>query len=118
MTLTAAATRPMLETLALVAGWTSLHSADPGSTGAAELAGGRPAYERQPVVWQSVPGMIVSANVIQFDVPGTTTATHLGYWDSPVGGVFYGARQLDEAQTFGEQGTYTIDAGGITEALV
>lgn len=41
----------MLDHLASIAKFASLHSADPGDNGANELSGGSPAYERRPVRW-------------------------------------------------------------------
>jgi len=60
---------------------------------------------------------ISSASTIVFDVPGSTTINHLGYWSASSGGTFYGARALDTAQTFATPGTYTIAIGNLTETI-
>lgn len=95
----------------------SLHTADPGNgtsvTGGTEVTGGSPAYARKAVTWSaaSAGSKAASASVV-FDVPGSTTVTHLGYWRSTT---YLGSRALDSSQAFTTQGTYTTTA--ITESL-
>jgi hypothetical protein len=52
-----------------------------------------------------------------FDVPGSTTITHLGYWSASTSGTFYGSRALDASQTFATAGTYTISGGNLSESI-
>ena len=71
---------------AAAATYLSLHTADPGTTGASEVSGG--GYARAPITW--APGPVDGA------VTGTATVTtaagvavtHAGLWGSPVGGTF------------------------------
>lgn len=99
-----------------VAAYVSLHTADPGATGTNEVTGGAPAYARKAVTWAAPASGSVSSNVqVVFDVPGSTTISHLGFWSASSGGTFYGSRALDSSQTFASQGTYTIASGGIVE---
>ena len=171
----------------------SLHTADPGATGASEVTGGSPAYARKAAVWAAaatsvltvtnkaltsnvatlttsvahglqvgddvivtgvdstfngvrtvtaVPstttfsyavtaanvasvasGGTVTAHILStsagttFDVPGTTTVTHLGYWSALTAGTFRGSRPLSANETFTGQGTYTLAAGAIDETI-
>lgn len=66
----------------------SLHTGDPGTTGAAEATGGSPAYARKLTTWAggasdgSVPGSQVT-----FDVPAGTY-THMGIWSAATAGTF------------------------------
>jgi hypothetical protein len=65
----------------------SLHSADPGTTGASELTGG--GYVRQAVTfatWASG----ASSNTASAAVPnaGTTAATHFGLWTASTSGTY------------------------------
>lgn len=107
----------MLDQLGTLVGYVSLHTADPGATGTSEVTGGSPAYARKAVTWASAATHSKSSNNTQvFDVPASTTITHLGYWSASSGGTFYGSRPLDTNQTFATQGTYTV-ASGITETL-
>ena len=100
------------------AAYVSLHTADPGASGSAEVTGGSPAYSREGVSWASpASGSVSSASAIVFDVPGTTTISYLGYWSAATSGTFYGSRALDTNQTYATQGTYTINAGNLTETV-
>jgi len=55
----------------------SLHTADPGTTGANEAAGGT----RQTVTWSSAVNGVITAQVTFSSVSGTFT--HIGLWDNP-----------------------------------
>ena len=94
----------------------SLHTADPSTDGSNEVSGG--SYTREGVSWASAAsGSISTSASVVFDVPGSTTITHLGYWSASTSGTFYGSRALDTNQTFATAGTYTIATGNITESI-
>lgn len=94
----------------------SLHTADPGATGTAEVAGSP--YARKSASWGAAASGTVATNAnVAFDVPGSTTITHLGYWSASTSGTFLGSRALDTSQTFATAGTYTLSSGNITESL-
>lgn len=97
----------MLDALGAVAVYASLHTADPGATGTSEVSGGSPAYARKAITWNAASGgdLDNNANPV-FDVPGSTTITHLGFWSAATGGTFYGSADITD-ETFGGQGTYT-----------
>lgn len=108
----------MLNGFATGSTWASLHTADPGLSGSAEVTGGSPAYTRESLSWAAAASGSVSSNAsLVFDVPGTTTITHLGYWSASVSGTFYGSRALDTNQTYATQGTYTVASGNVTETV-
>lgn len=68
------------------AAWGSLHTADPGSTGANEVAGGL--YARLALTW--TPGG-TDGNIsvtVTFDAPNGTVVTHIGVWTAASGGSF------------------------------
>lgn len=108
MGLTNAAKNAMLDHLAGLAVYASLHSADPGSTGTNELTGGSPAYARKAITWNAASaGNLDDSNAPVFDVPAGSTVSHFGLWSAVSGGTFYGSGDLvDEA--FAGQGTYTL----------
>lgn len=117
--LNAGAKNAMLDLFGNLAGFASLHTADPGNTGTSEVVGGAPAYARKTLTWAPAITASKQSNVrIVFDVPFGTTITHLGYWSQATGGVFYGSRALDTNQTYASQGTYSVASGAITENLV
>lgn len=105
----------MLDRLAQLAVFASIHTADPGTTGTGEVTGGT--YARKAITWAAAAaGVLDSSNAPVFDIPAGTTITHAGFWSALTGGVFYGADQLvaaDEAspapETFTSAGTYTLN---------
>lgn len=68
----------------------SLHTADPGTTGANEATGGSPAYARKGVSWAAASGgQRASSNSQTFDVPAGSYP-YVGFWDALTAGNFYG----------------------------
>lgn len=83
----------------------SLHTADPGSTGANEATGGSPAYARQAAVWTGgASDGFSQAGQVTFDVPAGTY-THAGLWTSA--GVFVDKAAITSV-TMGGQGQVLI----------
>jgi hypothetical protein len=90
MPLTDAGRNASLDGLAAVAGFASLHSGDPSTTGANELTGGSPAYARKAITYAAASGgQRSNSAAILFDVPATTV-THVGLWSAVTAGTFYG----------------------------
>lgn len=59
----------------------SLHTGDPGLTGANEATGGSPAYARKTTVWSAgASDGVVSGSPVVFDVPAGEY-THFGVWN-------------------------------------
>ena len=80
----------------------SLHTADPGTTGANEATGGSPAYARKTASGFPVGANGTSTNgQVVFDV-GAGTYTHWGRWK---GGFFYEGGALPAPEIFNGQGT-------------
>lgn len=68
--------------------WISLHTADPGTTGANEASGGSPAYARKQTTWTGgASDGIATGSQVTFDVPAGTY-THVGIWSTETGGTF------------------------------
>ncbi len=108
MSYSAAGKNAMLDALAAVAVYASLHTADPGTDGSNEVSGGSPAYARKAITWGSATGgAIDSSNAPVFDVPASTTVTHVGFWSASSGGTFYGSADVTD-EAFSAQGTYTL----------
>lgn len=63
----------------------SMHTADPGTTGANEATGGSPAYARKQTTWAAGANGVKVGSKITADVPAGTY-THAGMWSS--GGTF------------------------------
>lgn len=63
----------------LAANRLSLHTGDPGETGANEVVGG--SYARQPVTWTAASGGSVSPTAaVDFNGMPAVTVTHFGVW--------------------------------------
>lgn len=86
----------------------SLHTADPGSTGASEVTGGSPAYARKAITWGAAANGAISGSVT-FDVPASTTVTYAGLWSAATAGTFVDKVALT-SQTFATQGQLTVNA--------
>jgi hypothetical protein len=106
----------MLNGFAGSVAFVSLHTGNPSTNGANEVSASP--YTRESVSWGAASsGSLQNSAQVVFDVPGSTTITHLGYWSASTGGTFYGSRALDANQTFSTVGTYTIPTGNITESI-
>lgn len=74
--------------------YVSLHTADPGTTGADEATGGSPAYARQQTTWTAgASDGEVQGSQVTIDVPAGTY-THVGFWSAELGGTFVGGTSI------------------------
>lgn len=108
----AIATAQQKENLAVAYGtnaaYASLHTADPGTSGASEVTGGSPAYARKALTWTagSVDGVVTATAV--FDVPSGVTVAYAGLTTAVTAGTFLDKVAVT-SQTFGAQGTLTVN---------
>lgn len=87
--------------------YASLHTADPGATGASEVTGGT--YARKAVTWGTATGGSVSSTSIpSHDIPAGTTLAYFGWWTAASGGTWEGGGALSASETYGGAGTYTL----------
>ena len=90
----------------------SIHTADPGSTGANEVAGGDPAYARVAVTESDFDapagGECHLNNDKEFNGPANEDATHYGIWD---GTDFLGGGANTGDLTFNAEGVLLLKAG-------
>jgi hypothetical protein len=106
----------MLDALAAVAVYVSAHTADPGTTGTSEVAGG--SYARQSITWNSAAtGNLDSSNTPVIPIPAATTITHLGLWSALSSGTFYGGADITD-EAFGSAGNYTVTDFDVTLTAV
>jgi hypothetical protein len=84
----------------------SLHTADPGTSGASEVTGG--AYARKATTWGTVSGSAVTGSAVTLDVPAGTTITHWGLWSALTAGNFLYGGSLPASEVFGSNGTYSL----------
>lgn len=100
-------------------GWAyiSLHSADPGTTGASELSGG--SYARVAITWNAATGGSVTgpalAAGVSINIPASTTAAYFGIWSALTTGTYYIGGALASSVTTGTTaGVVTIAQNQIT----
>ncbi|MCA1569796.1 MAG: hypothetical protein LC798_05625 [Chloroflexi bacterium] len=104
----------MLDHLATLAGFASLHTADPGTTGTSEVTGGTPAYARKAITWNAAASANLDNNANPvFDVPAGTTVSFVGFWSAATSGTFYGSADVTD-EVYGAQGTYTLSDADIS----
>lgn len=97
----------------------SLHTGDPGNTGASEVAsaGG---YARQAVAFTKTPGptSTVATNTLIITYSAATapwgTITYFGIWDAVSGGNFRGGNVMNTPKTVNVADTARFAAGALT----
>lgn len=67
--------------------WLSLHTADPGSTGASEVSGGTPAYARKQTTWGTPASGSMVGSKVSINVPATTVVA-AGVWSASTTGTY------------------------------
>lgn len=87
----------------------SLHTADPGDTGASEVSGGSPAYARKAITFAAAASGLIddSTNGVTFDVPASTTVAYVGYWSAITSGTWLGSSAVT-SEAFAGQGQYVL----------
>ena len=86
----------------------SLHTADPGETGANELAGGT--YARQSItVGAAAAGVRDATALPTFSVPAGATVQYVGYWTAGSPDIFVGSDQVT-AEAFAADGQYALSS--------
>lgn len=100
----------------LVAGttyYTSLHSADPGTTGANEFSGG--GYARQATVFNAWSAGATGNNAgVAVPNGGTVPATHVGFWTAATAGTYLGGLPMASPVT---AASVTFAAGALAPAV-
>lgn len=94
----------------------SLHTADPGATGASEVTGG--SYARNAIALDAAAAK-ATANTDAESFTGMPAATvsHVGLWTASSAGTFIGGGALNASQAVPSGGTFTINAGDLDLAL-
>jgi hypothetical protein len=108
MALNSTALNLMLEELATVAVFASLHTDTVGSGSGNEVTGGSPAYARKAITWNAAASgnLDNNANPV-FDVPAGTTIRRVGLFSASTAGTYYGDADITD-EVFAAQGTYTL----------
>lgn len=111
----AATLNAALSAVGALGGWVSLHTADPGTTGASELSGGSPAYARKQTTWGTPSAGVMTGSAQTLDVPASTTVSYFGVWTASSGGTWITGGPLRNAgntanitETYTGQGQYAL----------
>ena len=87
----------------------SLHTADPGTTGANEVTGGTPAYARVAATFAAAAaGERALSAALDFNGPANGGVTHFGVWTNEVTPTFIGGGALAGATAFNAEGKYRV----------
>jgi hypothetical protein len=86
--------------------WISLHSADPGTTGASEISGG--SYARVQTTWGTAAASSMAGSAVTINVPASTTVAYWGVWSAATGGTYEEGGTLPASETYAGAGTYTL----------
>lgn len=97
--------------------WISLHSGDPGTTGANELStsGGNPTYARKQTTWGTPAAGVMAGTAQTFDIAAGRSVSYFGVWSAASGGSWITGGPLRNAgntasitESWTEQGTYAL----------
>lgn len=103
-------------TYAVAVPYISLHTADPGTTGASEVAGG--SYARQSGAFASASAKAsVSNAAINYTLMPACTATHFGVWDASSGGNFLWGGVLSASKTINAGDTFQFPSGQLAFSI-
>jgi hypothetical protein len=84
--------------------WYSMHTADPGTTGANELAGSA----RKSGPFPAASGGEATNSGTTHDIPAGSTITHYGRWSASSGGTFLMGGPLPASEVYGVAGQYNL----------
>lgn len=106
MAYTAGARNAALDGVGAAGSWISLHTADPGTTGASEVPTG--VYARKQTTWGAAASSSKTGSAVVIDVPASTTVSYWGLWTAVSGGTFFYGGSLPTPEAFSSQGQYAL----------
>jgi len=99
--------------------YVSLHTGDPGTTGASEASGGSYARQLASSSFAAASGGSKASNAnVDFTSMPATTITHAGIWDSLSGGNFLSGGALAASKVVNAGDTFRLSSGQLTATLV
>ncbi len=93
-----------LDGVGTLVSWVSVHTADPGTTGASEV----PGSTRAQTTWSPAAAGSKVGTPAGVLLPAGGPYTHTGIWSAAVGGTFGAGAPLVDPETFGSPGTYNV----------
>lgn len=101
MAFTTASKDAAVNALTALGSWISLHSSDPGTTGASEVAG----VARQQTTWGASSSGTASGTQVTFSSAPAGAYTFYGVWTAATGGVYRWGFALAPGVTLSDVGT-------------
>lgn len=101
MSFTTASKNTAVDALTALGDYISLHSADPGTTGASEVGG----VTRQATTWGPSSSGTANGTQVTFASVPAGTYTHYGVWTASTGGTFRWGFALSPGVTLSDVGT-------------
>ena len=94
----------------------SLHTDDPGATGANEVAGGD--YERkEPTLGGPAAKVIANSDAMEWENMPACTVEYVGLWDTEATPNFWWGGALTVSKTLGAGDTFRLAVGALTVTL-
>ena len=106
MAFTTAAKNAAVDAIIALGNWISLHTADPGTTGASEASGG--GYARQQSAHGAAASGVATGAEVSFSNIIAAAYTHFGYWSAVTAGTFRHGNVLTPSMTLGGTGTLKV----------
>lgn len=98
--------------------YVSLHTADPGTTGASECTGGSYARQLASSSFAAAGASSKASNAdINFAAMPACTVTHVGIWDASTVGNFLWGGSLSASKTVNSGDTFQLPSGQLTASL-
>jgi hypothetical protein len=101
------------QTLNVPVAYMSLHTADPGLTGASEVVGG--SYARKALTMSAASaGATANTAIVEFAGMPAVTVTHVGVWSLVSGGNFLYGKNATANKTYGAGDKAEVAIGALT----
>ena len=98
--------------------YVSLHTADPGTTGASEVTGGSYARQLASSSFAAAGSGSKASNAnVDFASMPATTVTHAGIWDAVSGGNFLSGAALAASKVVNAGDTFRLPSGQLTATM-
>lgn len=95
-----------IDHIASLGNWISLHTGDPGTTGANEASGG--SYERRQTTWSPSSSAMATGSAVSFTGLPAGAYTHFGVWSAASGGTFRYGFALSPGATLNATGGFNV----------
>lgn len=105
MAFTSTAKNAAVDGIGTNATYISMHTADPGTTGASEVSGGT--YARVATSWSASSAGSKAGSATTLNIPASTTITYWGLWTAATAGTFYYGGTIT-SEAYGGAGTYVL----------